>query len=91
MIHYRYISSTHQLSHFSRNSLEIDFSSKTSLYGLLYRRNNKYEFYLGDKKNCTMFENQSSKYLLQKHINTKSVSSDDNTASLVEGRKSRYL
>ena len=46
IIHYRYTSSTHQLSHFSRNSLEIDFSSKNSLYGLLYRRTNNYEFYL---------------------------------------------
>jgi len=86
MIHYRYISSTHQLSHFSRNSLEIDFSSKTSLYSLLYRRNNNYEFYLGDKKNCTMFENKSSKTYF-KNINTKKVNSDDNTASLEKEEK----
>ena len=80
MIHYRYISSTHQLSHFSRNSLEIDFSSKTSLYSLLYRRNNNYEFYLGDKKNCTMFENKSSKTYF-KNINTKEENSNDNPTS----------
>jgi len=86
MIHYRYVSSTHQLSHFSRNSLEIDFSSKTSLYSLLYRRNNNYEFYLGDKKNCTMFENKSSKTYF-KNINTKKVNSDDNTASLEKEEK----
>ena len=86
IIHYRYISSTYQLSHFSRNSLEIDFSSKNSLYGLLYRRNNNYEFYIGDKKNCTMFENHSSNTYF-KSINTKSVSSDDNTASLLEEEK----
>ena len=86
MIHYRYISSTHQLSHFSRNSLEIDFSSKTSLYSLLYRRNNNYEFYLGDKKNCTMFENKSSKTYF-KNINTKKVNSDDKTASLEKEEK----
>jgi hypothetical protein len=86
IIHYRYISSTHQLSHFSRNSLEIDFSSKTSLYSLFYRRNNNYEFYLGDKKNCTMFENKSSKTYF-KNINTKKVNSDDNTASLEKEEK----
>ena len=86
MIHYRYISSTHQLSHFSRNSLEIDFSSKTSLYSLLYRRNNNYEFYLGDRKNCTMFENKSSKTYF-KSINTKNMNSDDNTASLEKEEK----
>jgi hypothetical protein len=79
VIHYRYISSTNQLSNFSRNSLEIDFSSKTSLYSLLYRKNNHYEFYLGNKKNCTMFENKSSNTYF-KSIHIKRVNSNDNTA-----------
>jgi hypothetical protein len=86
IIHYRYISSTHQLSHFNRNSLEIDFSSKYSLYSLLFRRNNNYEFYLGDKKNCTMFESKSSK-TYYKSITTKSEKADENITSFKNKEK----
>tara|TARA_B110000902_G_scaffold78158_1_gene93016 strand:- start:8330 stop:11503 length:3174 start_codon:yes stop_codon:yes gene_type:complete len=86
MIHYRYISSTHQLSHFSRNSLEIDFSSKTSKYSLLYFKNNNYQFYLGDKKNYTMFENKSSSTYF-KTINTKNLSSNDKVKSVNDEEK----
>ena len=45
----------------------------------MYRKNNHYEFYLGNKKNCTMFENKSSNTYF-KSINIKRVNSNDNTA-----------
>ena len=60
MIHYRYTSSSQQLSNFKRNILEINFSRNLKQYGLLYRLNNEYDFYIGDKNNSVIFENTFS-------------------------------
>jgi hypothetical protein len=60
MIHYRYTSSSQQLSNFNRNIIEIDFSLNLDQYVLLYRLNNEYDFYLGDKNKSIIFENTFS-------------------------------
>jgi Tol biopolymer transport system component len=70
IIHYRYTSSSQQLSNFNRNIIEIDFSRNLNQYVLLYRLNNEYEFYLGDKNKSVIFENTFSETFF-KNISSK--------------------
>ena len=80
IIHYRYISNTHQLSNCSRNYLELDFSSNLSHYNLLGYINNKYVFYQGKNNNFTMFENESDntyfKNISNKNLGNKNTSQE---------------
>jgi hypothetical protein len=69
MIHYRYISSSQQLSNFNRNIIEINFSQNLNQYGLLYKLNNKYKFHIGENDKSVIFENTFSKTYF-KNINS---------------------
>ena len=60
IIHYRYTSSSQQLSNFNRNIIEIDISRNLNQYVLLYRLNNEYNFYIGSKNKSVIFENTFS-------------------------------
>ena len=66
IIHYRYTSSSQQLSNFNRNIIEIDFSRNLNQYVLLYRLNNEYDFYLGSKNKSVIFENTFSETYFKK-------------------------
>ncbi len=50
-IHYRYFTVTEQLSAFDQTPLEYDFSAKTGAYSLLFFKNNRYQWFLDNKKN----------------------------------------